>query len=186
MSRGRLCDCSGMTYERLAAGSMQWPSTEETPYGGARLYGDGKFQTDDGRAILFCVRSELPPEEPDSAFPFLLNTGRTVEHWHTRTKTGKIPILEKSAPDAWIEINPRDAARLGVESHDWVMVTSPRGRIDRIRARVTAIVGPGQVFIPFHFVETSANNLTLDDACPFSREPNFKQCAVRVEKVRGP
>jgi assimilatory nitrate reductase catalytic subunit len=162
---------------------VQWPSTEADPGGGARLYADGEFPANGGKAMLYCVQSELPPEEADSAYPFLLNTGRTVEHWHTRTKTGKIPILENSAPDAWIEINPGDALRLGVESHDWVRVTSRRGRIDRVRARVTATIGPGQVFIPFHFVETCANNLTLDDACPISREPNFKQCAVKMEKA---
>ena len=185
VSRGRLCDYSGITYERLAEGPVQWPSTEDDPHGGARLYRDGTFPTDDGKAVLYCVSSELPPEEADVEYPFLLNTGRTVEHWHTRTKTGKIPILEKSAPEAWIEINPRDAERLGIDSHDRVAVTSRRGRIDAIRARITSIVGPGQVFIPFHFVEASANNLTLDDACPISREPNYKQCAVRIEKLRG-
>jgi len=184
VSKGRLCDYSGITYDRLAEGPMCWPSTEEDPYGGSRLYRDGKFETNDGRAKLFCVQSELPPEEPDSEYPFLLNTGRTVEHWHTRTKTGKIPILEKNAPDAWIEINPRDAKRLGIANREPVSVKSRRGKIDRVRARVTEIVGPGQVFIPFHFVETCANNLTLDDACPISREPNFKQCAVRIEKLR--
>ena len=131
------------------------------------------------------MKSELPPEEGDSEYPFLLNTGRTVEHWHTRTKTGKIPILEQNAPEAWIEINTKDAAKLGIDSHDHVAVTSRRGRIERIRVRVTAIVGPGQVFVPFHFTEACANNLTLDDACPISREPNFKQCAVRIEKLRG-
>lgn len=185
VSKGRLCDYSEITYERLTESSMCWPAKENDPFGGTRLYGDGKFQTEDGRAVLFSVTSELPPEEADPAYPFLLNTGRTVEHWHTRTKTGKIPILEKSAPEAWMEINPGDAERLALESHDWARVSSRRGRIDRIRVRVTGTIGPGQVFIPFHFVETSANNLTLDDACPYSREPNFKQCAVRLEKLRG-
>jgi assimilatory nitrate reductase catalytic subunit len=96
-----------------------------------------------------------------------------------------VPILERSAPEAWLEINPRDATRLRVRNHDLVTVRSRRGAIERIRARVTAIVGPGQVFIPFHFVEANANNLTLDAADPISREPNFKQCAVRIEKARG-
>jgi len=186
VSKGRLCDYSGITYEGLAETPVQWPATESEPGGKARLYGPGeRFETSDGRAQLFCVRSELPPEEPEPEYPFLLNTGRTVEHWHTRTKTGRVRILEQHAPEAWIEINPRDATRLGVRNHDFVSVSSRRGKLDRIRVRVTSIVGPGQVFIPFHYAETSANDLTLEDACPISREPNFKQCAVRVERLRG-
>ncbi|HVR76361.1 MAG TPA: nitrate reductase, partial [Planctomycetota bacterium] len=186
VSRGRLCDYSGITYEKLETGSIQWPATEQSPDGSPRLYADGRFETEDGRAILFPVQSELPPEEADPEFPFNLNTGRTVEHWHTRTKTGRIPILENCAPEAWIEINPADAARLGVESHEMVAVESRRGRIDRIRARVTSTVGPGQVFIPFHFAETNVNHLTLDACDPISREPNYKQCAVRVKRVKLP
>jgi assimilatory nitrate reductase catalytic subunit len=185
VSRGRLCDYSGITYEQLERGSVQWPAPEASPGGTARLYTRGSFPTEDGKAVLHCVKNTLPPEEPDPEYPFLLNTGRTVEHWHTRTKTGRVPILERSAPEAWLEINPRDATRLRVRNHDLVTVRSRRGAIERIRARVTAIVGPGQVFIPFHFVEANANNLTLDAVDPISREPNFKQCAVRIEKARG-
>jgi assimilatory nitrate reductase catalytic subunit len=181
VSKGRLCDYSGITYEMLEAGPVQWPRREGAAESDARLYADGVFASDDGRATLFCVRSELPPEEPDPEYPFLLNTGRTVEHWHTRTKTGRIPILERSAPEAWVEINPGDAARLGLRNHDWVSLRSRRGRIDRIRARVTAVVAPGQVFVPFHFAEACANDLTLDDSCPIARQPNFKQCAVAIE-----
>jgi assimilatory nitrate reductase catalytic subunit len=184
VSRGRLCDYSGLSFEILEAGSAQWPAPEGLPGGSARLYQDGRFPTGDGRAILFCVKSELPPEEPDPAYPFLLNTGRTVEHWHTRTKTGRVPLLERSAPEAWIEINPADAGRLGIGNHDRVSVESRRGRIERIRARVTATVAPGQVFIPFHFPEANVNQLTIDACDPISREPNYKQCAVRVEKAR--
>ncbi len=112
----------------------------------------------------------------------MLNTGRTVEHWHTRTKTGRVAILEGSAPEAWCEINPRDAKQLGVRNHDRLCLQSRRGRVDGLRARVTSIVSPGQVFVPFHFEETNANQLTLDEACPISREPNFKQAAVRVSR----
>ncbi len=184
VSKGRLCDYSGMSYEKLAEGPLQWPCNDTVPQGSPRLYSDGKFQTKDRKAKLFVVRSILPPEEPDPDYPFLLNTGRTVEHWHTRTKTGKISILEQAAPEAWVEINPRDAKALGLRNHDWVTVSSRRGKISRIRARVTSIIGPGQVFIPFHYVEASANRLTLDDACPISREPNFKQCAVKLQKLR--
>ncbi|MBI2193282.1 MAG: nitrate reductase [Planctomycetes bacterium] len=185
VSRGRLCDYSGITYEKLEHGTLQWPAPEADPMNGDRLYTAGRFETEDGKASLFSVRSQLPPEEPDGDYPYLLNTGRIVEHWHTRTKTGKVPILEQAAPEAWIEINPRDAERLRVGDQDRVSVRSRRGSIDHIRVRVTSTVGPGQVFIPFHFEEANANNLTIDASDPISREPNFKQCAVRVERI-GP
>jgi anaerobic selenocysteine-containing dehydrogenase len=187
VSHGRLCDYSAMSHEALDEQSIQWPYSldqERDPKGYTRLYSEGGYRSDDGKARLFVVKSELPPEEPCPDYPFMLNTGRTVEHWHTRTKTGRVPILERAAPEAWLELNPKDAERLGVSNHDWVSVESRRGKIDRVRARVTSIVGPGHVFMPFHFAETNANNLTLDAACPISREPNFKQAAVKVERVR--
>lgn len=182
VSAGRLCDYSGIDYELLAGGSVQWPRAAGAAASQPRLYTDGRFATPSGRARLFAVRNERPPEEPDDEFPMLLNTGRTVEHWHTRTKTGRIPLLDDRAPEAWIELNPRDAARLGVRSHDRVRVRSRRGQLDGLRVRVTETIAPGQAFVPFHYEEAPANELTLDDACPIAREPNFKQCAIRVER----
>lgn len=177
ISKGRLCDYSQMTYEEIEAkGGIQW--------GGARLYSDGKFQTESGKAKLWAVNGCEAPEEVTKKFPFLLNTGRTVEHWHTRTKTAKIEILEKMSPEAWVEINPRDACELKLNQHDMVRVVSQRGAIDKIAARITAIVPPGHLFIPFHYVEACANNLTVAAFDPISREPNYKQAAVRVERIR--
>jgi assimilatory nitrate reductase catalytic subunit len=187
VSRGRLCDYSGMSYELLDQHSVQWPYSLDAPRDAKayeRLYADGTFEHADGKAKFYAVKNERPPEEPSPDYPFLLNTGRTVEHWHTRTKTMRVPILERAAPDAWLEINPKDAEKLGVQNHDWVSVQSRRGKVDRVRARVTSIVAPGQVFMPFHFAETNANNLTIDACCPISREPNYKQAAVRVERLR--
>ncbi len=187
VSRGRLCDYSAMSYELLAEHSVQWPyslDAQRDPKAYERLYTEGHFKHADERARFFVVKNERPPEEASPEYPFLLNTGRTVEHWHTRTKTSRVPILEQAAPDAWLELNPKDADKLGVQNHDWVSVESRRGRVDRVRARVTSIVAPGQVFMPFHFAETNANNLTIDACCPISREPNYKQAAVKIERVR--
>ncbi|HWB97680.1 MAG TPA: nitrate reductase, partial [Bryobacteraceae bacterium] len=185
VSAGRLCDYSGMSYELLeAAGGIQWPfpaGAECT--GGSRLYADGQFPTEDGKARLFATDWEPFPEEPNAAYPFVLNTGRTVEHWHTRTKTGAVPILQALAPRAWLEMNPRDARRLKLKPHDRVDVVSRRGRVRRVELRVTEIIGPGQVFMPFHFAETNSNLVTQSAFDPISREPNYKQCAVRVEKA---
>jgi assimilatory nitrate reductase catalytic subunit len=185
VSRGRLCDYSGISYSLLEEqGAVQWPF----PAGGApsaRLYEDGQFQTSDGRAKLICAEWKPFPEQPGKNYPLILNTGRTVEHWHTRTKTREVPILERLSPRAWLEMNPRDAKHLGLRSHDRVDLVSQRGRVRGIELRLTEITAPGQVFMPFHFFETNVNEVTQSAFDPISREPNYKQCAVRVEPSRA-
>lgn len=186
VSAGRLCDYSGMTYEAMEAnGGIQWPCPEgeRNPHETRRLYTDGVFQTSDGRARLLPTRWEPFPEQPNDEFPFVLNTGRTVEHWHTRTKTGQVPILERLSPNAWVEMNPRDARALRLKPQDFVDVVSRRGAIRRVELRLTETVAPGQIFVPFHYVEANANRLTQTDYDPISREPNYKQSAVRVERA---
>jgi assimilatory nitrate reductase catalytic subunit len=187
VSAGRPCDYSGITYDRIdQVGGVFWPCPEgdDVPLGGTpRLYGDRVFNRPDGRAMVLPVEPEPIRDAPRPEFPFLLNTGRTVEHWHTRTKTGRIPILEGLSPEAWVEMHPTDAARLGVRGGDWVRVASTRGAVEQIRVRVTAIGRPGEVFIPFHWDERCVNRLTDDQFDPISREPNYKQCAVKVEPL---
>jgi assimilatory nitrate reductase catalytic subunit len=186
VSEGRLCDYSGMTYETLEeVGGIQWPFPKNAHTSAdavRRLYTDGEFQTADGRAQLICAEWEPFPEQPSADFPFVLNTGRTVEHWHTRTKTGAVAILEQMSPRAWLEMNPVDAKRLTLRPHEMVDVVSTRGRVRRVELRVTEVVAPGQVFAPFHFAEWNINEVTQDIFDPISREPNYKQCAVRVER----
>lgn len=183
ISKGRLCDYSGLSYELIEQhNGIQWPFPEGTPeVTTTRLYEEGKFSTADGKAQLFCVEWIPFPEQPSVEFPFVLNTGRTVEHWHTRTKTGQVPILERMSPGAWLEMNTRDAQALRLKPHDRVDVISRRGRVRNVELRVTEIVAPGQVFMPFHFVETNANLVTQSAFDPISREPNYKQCAVSVQ-----
>ena len=188
VSAGRLCDYSGITYELLEEhGGVQWPlpAGSPVPVGSTRLYEDGKFETEDGKAKLFCIEWEPFPEQPRHDFPFILNTGRTVEHWHTRTKTAQVPLLERMAPNAWLEMNPKDAEKLKLKPHDSVDVVSVRGRVRRVELRVTEMIAPGQVFMPFHFAETNANQVTQNAFDPISREPNYKQCAVNVEKAHA-
>ncbi|HEX5226112.1 MAG TPA: nitrate reductase [Bryobacteraceae bacterium] len=183
VSRGRLCDYSGISYDMVSSrGPTQWPC-KEGESSAARLYGDGRFQTADGRAKFIGVDWEPFPEQPGRDFPFILNTGRTVEHWHTRTKTREVPILEHLSPRAWLEMNPRDAKHLGLRSHDRVEVVSQRGSVSNIELRLTEITAPGQVFMPFHFFETNVNEVTQSAFDPISREPNYKQCAVRVARM---
>lgn len=183
VSAGRLCDYSGITYELLDDGPVQWPHRAgDSGRATRRLYADGHFQTPDGKAKLWPIEWHPHPEPPTKEFPFVLNTGRTVEHWHTGTKTRQIEILDRMSPRAWLEMNPRDAGRMHLRPHDRVDVISPRGRVENVELRVTEIVAPGQVFLPFHFAESNANRLTLSAYDPYSREPNYKQCAVRVER----
>jgi assimilatory nitrate reductase catalytic subunit len=185
VSRGRLCDYSGISYELLARrGAVQWPLPEGAKHPRAsRLYSDGKFPTADGRARLVCADWEPFPEQPNREYPLILNTGRTVEHWHTRTKTREVPILERLSPEAWLEMNPRDARGLGLRSHDRVDIVSRRGRVRAVELRLTEITAPGQVFMPFHYFETNVNEVTQSAFDPISREPNYKQSAVRVERT---
>jgi assimilatory nitrate reductase catalytic subunit len=175
VSAGRLCDYSHFSWDDLeAAGGRQW--------GGEHLYADGVFPTSDGRAQLHSVPCEPFLEQPNHEYELILNTGRTVEHWHTRTKTARVDLLNKMVPNAWLEMNPTDAARLKLRSHDRVSVISRRSQVTNLELRITSIVAPGQVFMPFHFAESNSNLVTLGAFDPISREPNFKQCAVRIEK----
>ena len=186
VSAGRLCDYSGMTYQTVEHyGGIQWPfpvGAADSPGSSRRLYRTGEFQTCDRHARLISTQWAPFPEQPNREFPLVLNTGRTVEHWHTRTKTGVVSILQEMSPRGWLEMNPADAGRLNLKPHDRVDVISARGRVSQVELRVTEIIAAGQVFLPFHFVETNANQVTQSAFDPISREPNFKQCAVRVEK----
>jgi assimilatory nitrate reductase catalytic subunit len=187
VSTGRLCDYSGMTYEAVeASGGIQWPyrAGDAEPSVVRRLYTDGQFQTEDGKARLVPTRWEAFPEPPNREFPLVLNTGRTVEHWHTRTKTGHVAILERLSPRPWLEMNPRDGRALGLKPTERVDVVSRRGAIRNLDLRLTETVGAGQVFVPFHWSEANANQATQSAFDPISREPNYKQCAVRVERSR--
>jgi len=189
VSAGRLCDYSGMTYAAIEAnGGMQWPFPKgepgtRNPEPSPRLYTDGVFQTPDGRARLLPVQWEPFPEQPTDDYPLVLNTGRTVEHWHTRTKTANVPILERLSPRAWVEMNPRDARGLRLKARDRVDVVSRRGRMRGVELRVTETIAPGEVFVPFHYAEANANTVTQSAFDPVSREPNYKQSAVRVERA---
>lgn len=175
VSAGRACDYSEISWEGIdRAGGMQW--------GGERLYEDGQFAFEGGRAKLLNVPCEPFAEQPDDEYNLILNTGRTVEHWHTRTKTGHVAQLNGMVPNAWLEMNPLDAENLRLRSHDRVTVVSRRSRVPQVELRITGIVAPGQVFMPFHFAEANSNLVTLGGFDPISREPNFKQCAVRVER----
>jgi ferredoxin-nitrate reductase len=206
-SAGRPCDYTHLSYAALRErNGQQW--------GGERLYADGVFHTatedteayghdlatgaavtedehrakrPGGRAFLHGADYEPSPEVPDEEHPLLLTTGRTVFHFHTRTKTGRAPELQAAAPEVWVELSAADAEALGVSEGDLVEVSSPRGAMEG-PVRITGI-REGVVFVPFHFGDgdrppgagrRAANELTITSWDPVSKQPIFKVAAVKV------
>lgn len=188
ITRGQLCDYSGMTYELLEEyGGIQWPCNKENPLGTKRLYSsDIPFRTKDQKANLISADWFPMAESVSSEFPVILNTGRTVEQWHTRTKTRSIEILDNLAPESWIDINPSDADKLKVKSGDRMAISSARGRVEDVMVRVTQSVAPGNIFVPFHYNTQLVNALTNESFCPKSGEPNFKQTAIQLHSDEVP
>jgi len=137
-----------------------------------------------GRAKLVACEASTPPEPVDSQWPFILNTGRQLEHWHTGVMTRRSKALDRIAPEALVEIHPLDAAPVGIVDGDWVLVQSRRGSI-RLRARLTDIVARGSLFIPMHFREAAANLLTNPSLDPLAKIPEFKICAVRIARLES-
>ncbi len=218
-SKGRPCDYSGMSYALLRErGAIQWPCTAKAPEGTERLYTDGVFNTSPdyaegfghdmrtgashteeqfrakeprGRAFLHTLPYEPAPEMPTADYPMLLTTGRTVYHFHTRTKTSRAPQLQAAAPAPWAELSAPEAERLGIAEGDIAAIETPRGRLE-LPVRISGI-SDGVVFVPFHYGSmladeqhepTAANELTITAWDPVSKQPQFKDAAARVEKVR--
>lgn len=180
LSRGRFLDYSGLNYDKLEAHrGIQWPCPEGSEQGSPRLYTDGVFQYPDGKAKLIPLPFEDNNERPDEEYPFWLNSGRVVEHFHTRTRTGKIGNVNKFSPTPYMEMNPEAAKRLGIGHMSYARLVSRRGETV-VLVQLTHRVRPDMVFIPFHFHEC-VNRLTLGLLDPYSRQPAFKQCAVRIE-----
>ncbi|WP_461480733.1 molybdopterin oxidoreductase family protein [Porticoccus sp.] len=181
---GRTLDISGMSYDKIEqARGIQWPYPKDAEglKGDPRLYSNGVFQTPDGRANLISVKFRDNNEKPDDNYPFWCNSGRVVEHFHTRTRTGKIGNCNKFSPTPYMEINPDAAESLGIEHQTYVRLVSRRGDAV-VLAQLTHRVPRDMVFIPFHFHDC-VNRLTLGLLDPHSRQPAFKQCAVRIEQV---
>ncbi|MET7697728.1 nitrate reductase [Streptomyces sp. NPDC005485] len=221
-SRGRPCDYTGITYAGLRErGGIQWPCDEEHPDGTERLYGGGHFWSDpdhcesygrdlvtgaplepdeyralnpDGKAVIRAAAYLPAHEQTSDDYPLLLITGRTLYHFHTRTKTARAPQLQSAAPRMWVELSAADAEAEGVTEGDLVEVTTPRGSV-RAAARLTDI-RDGVVFLPFHYgywdtdaghepggAPRAANELTLTDWDPASKQPLFKTAAAGVRLV---
>jgi len=170
---------AGVTYERLDMAGLQYPVPDAGSSGTAFLF-DDRFPTADGRGTMVPVEYLPPAELPDEEFPFVMNTGRQLYHWHTGTMTRRSKGLDAREPVPTVEMNPADAAALGVRDGDQVRITSRRNSM-LIGARLSDRVRPRQVFVPFHFREAAANLLTNPALDPYAKIPEFKITAVRVE-----
>ena len=170
---------AGMTYQRLKDRGKQWPCTRRDRPGTTYLFKDGFPR---GKAAFTPVPYLESKELPDKEYPFLLTTGRILFQYHTGTMTRRSKALESVAPEPFIEINSEDALKMKVESGTFMTATSRRGSI-RLKARVSDIVGPGVVFIPFHYKEAAANLLTNDALDPICKIAEAKVCAVRLKKA---
>jgi predicted molibdopterin-dependent oxidoreductase YjgC len=201
-----------MTYELIfKKGAVRWPCNDEHPEGAERLYEDLKFWTgiDDcesygadfltgnkhtrsdyqhidpkGKAFLKPVKWRRQPNPTSEQFPFVLNTGRLVYHFHTRTKTGRSALLNAKAPRADVEVSPADAARLEIGSGDLVEITSALGRWEG-PAIVIDTVRPGELFVPFHYGKgaQSANQHTTYARDAVSKQPHFKSSPVALRRL---
>lgn len=142
------------------------------------------YGQDDHRAWIWLRPYEPPPETPDREYPFWLCTGRVLEHWHTGSMTRRVPILHKAMPRAYVELHPDDATQLGIHNGERVRLVSKRGSIE-IEAAIDLRGRPvrGQVFVPFFDESLLINELTLDAYCPISKQPDYKKCSVRVERL---
>jgi predicted molibdopterin-dependent oxidoreductase YjgC len=173
----------GVSHARLDGGpGLQYPVNDERHEGTAFLFED-EFPTADGKATFYPVEFLPPAELPDDEFPFMLNTGRQMYHWHTGTMTRRSLALDARESTPTVELNPADARELGVGEGEEVLVRSRRGAI-RIAARLSGRVARRQVFVPMHYREACANLLTNPALDPHAGIPEFKVAAVRVEPAR--
>lgn len=140
--------------------------------------------TNDGKAQIWFHPYEAPPEVPDSDYPLWLCTGRVVEHWHSGSMTMRCRALKGAMPDAYVEMNPQDAADMGLPNGSKVVVESRRGSIEaELRLNFRSIPKRGNVFVPFYDENIAINKVTLHDYCPISKQPDYKKCAVRIRKA---
>jgi anaerobic selenocysteine-containing dehydrogenase len=188
ISRGMPHDITGIDgYLQIdRCGGIQWPWTQADaesqgqPDQQRRLFGDGVFPHADGRARLIVDDIAAPPEVPCDEYPIWLLTGRgTVSQWHTQTRTGKSPILRELYPnEAYVEIHPDDADKIGVGNGQQVVIRSRRGEAIA-NAMIVPTVAAGQAFMPMHYEAT--NQVTLGHFDPHSRQPSYKDCAVQIK-----
>jgi predicted molibdopterin-dependent oxidoreductase YjgC len=172
----------GVSHQRLENGrGLQYP-VHDYDHPGTDFLFDDRFPTADGMANFAAVEFLPPAELPDDQYPFMLNTGRQMYHWHTGTMTRRSFALDAREPGPIVELSPDDCRELGVADGDEVVVASRRGEI-RISVRMSKRVARRQIFIPMHYREAAVNLLTNPELDPYAHIPEFKVCAVSVTRV---
>lgn len=169
----------GITYQRLEAGGLAWPCPDNEHPGTPILHVNTFAR---GKGLFFAIDHQPPAEETDSEYPFILSTGRVLSHFHTGTMTRKGEGLNKVHPEVKAEINAVDAEKLEVGNDDLLKITSRRGSIE-VKAQISRRPAAGVVFVPFHFHEVAVNRLTNAALDPVAKIPEYKVCAVKVEKA---
>lgn len=170
---------AGMSYKRLEQAGLQWPCSDETHPGTKFLHFE---QFSRGMGRFTPVEYKKPAETPDKEYPFVLNTGRRLYHYHTGTMTRRVRGINSIQNDEYIEINPDDAAKLRLSEGEIVKLSSRRGFINA-PVHITSKVQPGMVFTSFHFSEVAINYLTNSATDPISKIPELKNSAVKIEKI---
>ena len=170
---------AGLTYKRLDSGGIQWPCPTEDHPGTVFLHKD-KFAR--GLGAFFAIEHKDPAEMPDPEYPLYLTTGRLLYHYHTGTMSRKAKGLMEKAPECQVEISDLDAANYGIAAGDRVRVKTRRGEIT-VKAQISPKAVPGTIFVPFHYAEAAANRLTIAALDPVSKIPEYKVCAVQIEKA---
>jgi formate dehydrogenase major subunit len=173
---------AGISYERLARApaGIHWPCPSEEHPGTPTMFAEA-FGTPDGKGHFAPFQFTPPSELPDAEYPFVLSTGRVIFHYHTGTITSRIDNLAGELSGAFLQINPHDADRLQIRDGERVIASSRRGSIV-VKARITEDVPAGMTFIPFHFAGAPANVLTNPSFDPACKMPEFKVCAIKIEK----
>ncbi len=183
MKRG-MASFDNITWERLATeGAVTYPSLSPEDPGQPIVFGDG-FPREGGRARFTPASVIAPDEVPDADYPFIMTTGRQLEHWHTGSMTRRSHVLDSVEPEANCSLHPSTLRKMGVAPGDQVRITSRRGEIT-IMARADRAVAPDMVFVPFAYVEAAANTLTNPAVDPYGKIPEFKFAAVRIEPANA-
>jgi assimilatory nitrate reductase catalytic subunit len=197
-TRGRDLDITGLTWQRLEERPRQWPFPPGADEGAARLYGDGRFATPDGRARFVDTPYAKLAEPRDARYPFSLNTGRLRDQWHGMSRTGTIGRLFGHVPEPRVDLNGSDMARLHLADGELVRLSSRRGAV-LVPAFASAEIATTQAFLAMHWGEDTlggnnatgapslgVNTLTIPASCPTSKQPELKHAAIRIEKALLP
>ena len=170
-----------LRHDNLGAHGKLWPNPDPEREDGPTVLFEDRFPTASGRAKLVPAQWSAAPELPDEVYPFVLSTGRLLEHWHTGVMTRRAKALDAIAPEVFVAMHPEDAVELGLAEGHRVEIESRRGKI-RLLVKLTTRESRGAVFVPFHFREAAANLLTLDELDPDGKIPEFKFCAVKLTR----